>query len=483
MDSSQKSTELKQQVVKGLKWSVLAKLFTQVFSWVSTFYVIRHLAPSDYGVVALAMVFFALITLFTNNGLINALVRQQDLGKRPADLIFTLSLLLNVTLSGILALSAPYIAQWYDNESLTNVLWVLAAVNPLISFSVVPQAHLQISMRFKEKAIAESSAGFAGAIVAALGAYLGEAYWALIYANIAMTVVRVIEMNRAAKASYGITTSFKGAKDTFLFAFQLQINSLIWFAYSRADMILVARLLGVDKAGIYNVSSQVASIPMDKINAVMGEVAFSAFSKTRDDIEKAKGYLKKALRLMAVVALPMFYGIASVSDEVVHLLMGEQWASGGPIIMLLCLVLPFRMLVSVMGNFATGMGEAKFGLQNGVLNAIIMITAIAIGAQYGLIETAMSWIIGFAVLYATLMIRYYRKFSLPLSTMLVYYPVFFISLGMFLVIKGVEFYFSIYLSQWEVWQVFLSKVLIGLFTAGPLLLLGYGKELKDLVKR
>lgn len=478
-------SNLKEQVVTGLKWSVFAKLATQIFSWVSTFMVIRLLTPGDYGIMAIAMVFFSFISIFTTNGLITALVRSQSEDRHSANLIFSLSLFLNLIFSGILAFSAPTIASWYDNQELVHVLWALAILNPVSSFSVVPVARLQIAMRFKEKAIAESVAGFVGAVVAFVSAYNGAGYWSLIFASISITLVRTVGLNIVARCQYGIASSLKGSKDIFSFAMYTQTGSLIWFASTRADMIIIGRLLGVDKAGIYNVASEVASIPMTKVNSIMNEVAFSAFAKTRDDVEQAKNYLKKALRMMAVLVFPMFYGIAAISDEMVNVLLGENWSLAGPIIGILCLILPLRMLVSVMSNFAMGMGMAKWGLGNAVVTAVILILSILVGASYGLEETAMAWVIGFFLVYVFLLFRYTRKFNLSLSTLLVYWPTYSISLLMYLSVVGFEHYALPWITPAVIPELtmLLAKISVGAVVAGPALLILNGREVKTLFKR
>ena len=472
---------LKEQVVNGIKWSIMAKLATQAFSWISTFTVIRILTPDDYGIMAIAMIFFSLISIFTTNGLIVALVRQQGDIDKSKNQIFTLSLLLNLLLSAVLAASASHIALWYDNQELTKVLWVMAAINPISSFMVVPKAALQINMRFKEKAIVESGAGLMAAAVAFGCALSGFGYWSLIFSDITLSLLTMIGLNWVAKERFKPTFSWHGTREIVGFALNVQFSQLIWFAYNKADTILIGRLLGVDKAGVYNVGSEIASIPMSKVNAIMGEVAFSAFAKTKDDISLAKGYLKKALRLMGVVVFPMFYGISAVADETINLLLGEKWSAAGPVVAILCIILPFRMLVSVMNNFCTGMGMARFGLQNGIVTACVLITAIAIGASYGLVQAAFAWVFGFSFVYMFLLFRFNRTFNLPLSTMLVFWPVFIISSCMLAGVNAVD-YWAIPVDM-PVWGRFLLKVATGALLAGPVILYLYGREIRDLLKR
>ena len=166
------SLTLKSQVMSGLVWSVASKFITQVFSWVSTFFVIRLLTPEDYGVMAVAAVFFMFVTMFTTNGLSSALVNEQKRCNRVSNQIFSFFIVVNIVLTSMIVLGAPYIAEWYDNKDLIPVLWTMAAISPVSSFVVVPAAHLQMEMRFKAKALIESVSMLLGAATA-----LGLAYY------------------------------------------------------------------------------------------------------------------------------------------------------------------------------------------------------------------------------------------------------------------------------------------------------------------
>jgi teichuronic acid exporter len=481
-------SELKKQVISGVKWSAFAKLATQMFSWLSTFFVIRILTPDDYGLIAIASVFITFVTLFTTNGLISALVRQQSKDQRNSNLIFTFSVLANLFFSILLFLLAQSISDWYSSPQLTYVLWTMAAINIITSFDVVPTAHLQIDMKFKEKALVESAAGVAGAAVALISASVGYGYWALIHSMFAITLIKTIGVNIVSRSHYRLTWDWRGSRDMLSFALYMQGGSLIWFAYNRADMIIMGRTLGVEKAGVYNVGSEVASIPMSRINAVMGEVAFSAFAKSKDDLQRAKQYLEKSLRLMGALIFPVFYGISIVANEMVYLLLGEKWSLAGPVIFILCLVLPFRMLVSIMFNFSNGMGEARFNMVNSIIMAVVLITAIYVGAMQGINETAAAWVVGFLLVYAILLFRFMKKFRLALSTLLTCWPAFLISVFMW----GVVFFLDTYgfyswnlgFSEfWSVFIVFVAKVVTGMLSAGPFLIWIYSKEFKSLLSR
>ena len=453
------ANKLKTQVIDGLKWSVMAKILTQAFSWISTFMVIRILTPEDYGLVGISMVFFSFIAMFTTNGLTSALIQTQGRDEKPANQIFTLSLLLNITLSGLIALSAPWFADMYNNESLIPILWLLALMNPLTSLIVVPSAHMSMEMRFKEKAIAESVSGLIAAAVAFGFAIYGAGFWALIYANIALTISRVIGYNYYSRSKYRLTVKREGSAALFTFAMNIQIGTFVWFLYNKADTMIVGKFLGVDKLGFYNVASEVASIPMSKVSAILNDVGFSAFSTLKDKPEEAARYVEKAIMLIGLVAFPIFLGISAIANEFVLVLLGDKWASAGIVIMVLCWVFPLRMVNSVLTNFANGMGETKFCLHNALLTAVILISAITVGAMHGLFETALAWVLGFIGVFTLVIWRFSRKFNLSFKTLTIYWFPALLSISMWFILMGLEHF--VLPSGLAPWVLMLVKIAAG----------------------
>lgn len=472
------SASLRLQIVNGLAWSLFGKLVTQIFAWFSTFLVVRLLSPDDYGVMAVLMVFFSFITIIANDGLVRALVCYESMGEHGRRIIFSLSILLNLTMSLLMVVLSPFLSEWYKNQDLMYCIWGLAAVTPLSSLGVVPQAHLQQGLRFKEKAVVESVSGLFSALVALVMAYLGAGVWALVLATIAMILTRVAGMCYVAKVSFSFTRDFTGGRNLLAYAWHTQLGNVVWFLYTRADAILIGKLLGMEKVGVYSVASDIASLPMSKVNAVLGEVSFAVFSKER---EQARAYLKKAMRMMSVITFPVFYGIAAISHEVVQLILGEQWTDAAPIIAILCLIMPFRMLSSVMHNFASGLGEAKFCLHNGVVVAVIMIVSVTIGAVQGVIETAWGWVVGFSIAYIWQIYRYSSHLSVQWKDQLEFISPALISGGMSAALWLATPWLSSSITS-LLWLM-LVKIAVGISIAAPCLIVLYGVEVKAILRR
>lgn len=470
---------LKSQVVNGLKWSILAKGISQIFSWVSTFLVIRWLTPEDYGVMAIAMVFFALISYFTTNGLTSVLVKETNDNPLLERQMFTFSLMINVTLSGALVAGSYWLADYYNSPDLIEVMLVMALINPVTSFSVVPVARLQKDMRFKEKSIVESVAAFLSVIVAFVLAYLDYGYWALVYSTTGMLVARSALFYLFVKNWPGLTLNCSNVKPALSYAWHIQIGTLIWFIYNKVDTIILGKLLGMEKLGVYNVASDIAAIPLSKGSAILNDVGFAAFTKVKHDLSLAKHYAKRSMLMLGLVMFPIFYGIAAISEPMVHVLLGEKWIEAAPIITILCLVFPFRMQSSILSNFANAMGDAKFNLHNIIATSVVLVISISIGAQYGLVGAAWGWVLGYTMAYLFVLVRFSGKYQFTTRQLTPFLPIWGISTFMLLLIKEINIAYHMS----HMIMNMLIQIAVGGLVILPFIAAFYMNDIKSLLKR
>jgi teichuronic acid exporter len=472
--------DFKGKVILGLKWSILAKAITQIFSWISTFLVIRMLSPEDYGIMALAMTFVLFGTLFSSGGFITSIVKTQMKDKQQSSQMFTISIIVNSLIAFIVILFTEDIGSFYNNQQLQDVLVVMALASLLNSFLIVPGAYLDIDMNFKGKAICDSVGALVAAAVALIMAYQGAAFWALVYSYVAQQCIRVIGYQIIAKSNYFFTVNFQGSSSILKFAYSNQLNGLLWFGYNQIDTVLIGKFLGINILGIYNVAKDVASLPMMKVAAIMNQVGFSAFASLKEDKSAAGYYLEKSLKLIAIFAFPIFLGISSIASEIILLLVGDKWLSAAPIISVLCFVFPFRMMNTNIQLYANALNRPKFNLQNTFIMSLIMIALMLWATQISLLVTALTWFAGFVCVFFIILLRLRANFSLQNKVVLVWVTPFLMSFTMWLSI----YLANSYLLEYEVNSLvsMILKMILGAIIIIPLYYKLYGNELNSLLK-
>ena len=109
----------------------------------------RLLAPELYGTIALITVFTAILEIFVDSGMGNALIQKKDADDVDFSSVFYFNMLMCVVLYGVMFISAPYIAKFYKDSELTPIVRVMSLVLIISGLKNVQQAYVSRTMQFK----------------------------------------------------------------------------------------------------------------------------------------------------------------------------------------------------------------------------------------------------------------------------------------------------------------------------------------------
>jgi O-antigen/teichoic acid export membrane protein len=163
---------------------------------------------------------------------------------------------------------------------------------------------------------------------------------------------------------------------------------------SQADVLIGAKLLGKEALGLYTVSLQLASLPVDKAMSTVNQVAFSAISRMQDQRHEMQQALLKAIRLLAYLMLPLIYGLASVAPEFIPIALGPNWGGAVLPLQIVAVVIPLRMITAFYATAIYGVGRADLGFKNTLVGAAILPLCFYVGAQWGAVGLAAGWLVG-----------------------------------------------------------------------------------------
>lgn len=386
---------LKSKIISGLAWSSLAKLITQVFSWISTFVVIRHLTSDDYGVISVAFALMGVFLILSEFGLAEALIQKKKLHPRNYSQIFTATLLINITIFVLLFMFSDVISEYFNEIRLKSVLIYISANLVLSSFIVIPESLLNRNMSFKQRAIIESIASIFNTIVTLFLAINGAGYWSILLGLTANTLVKVFLFNANVKVNYQLTINFKGFRALFDFGIYTFLSRVVWALYSKIDVFVIGKLLGTQALGVYSVANQIASMPLDKLSGTVNQVAFAGFSQLHREKKSDLAHLYYSLRLISGLIFPCFIGIAAIAPQLIPIIIGEQWSNSIPLIQILCIVMPFKLVNSLLGTYITSMGHAKFNLFNSMAYFLCVGLGVFVGQNYDVTGIALGVSVGF----------------------------------------------------------------------------------------
>jgi len=101
----------------------------------------------------MATVFVAFLTMFSEFGLGPAVVQRRDIDDPLLKRVFGVILIVHASLTLVLVLAAPLIAEFYREPRVASVVRVLSLQFMISAFVVIPDAMLQRRMEFKHRSL------------------------------------------------------------------------------------------------------------------------------------------------------------------------------------------------------------------------------------------------------------------------------------------------------------------------------------------
>jgi O-antigen/teichoic acid export membrane protein len=179
--------------------------------------------------------------------------------------------------------------------------------------------------------------------------------------------------------------------------------------------LIVGKLISTRASGIYNISLEIASIPVTEVVAPINKSAFPAYSRAQKDLSQLQELFLQTITLIGYISIPAVFGVFFVIDIFVPVVLGEQWNDTIVIIEYLSIASLFLGLSSNAGYLLIALGKPFISTLNAFLRTLLLITsAIILINLYGLPGAAMGMVIssiaGFFLAY--LFTAYYSQLNI-----------------------------------------------------------------------
>jgi O-antigen/teichoic acid export membrane protein len=193
---------------------------------------------------------------------------------------------------------------------------------------------------------------------------------------------------------------FAGAGELISYGSAMILVQLCWFAQSQMDVFIGGRLLDPHQLGLYTTALFITQILATKFIPPLNEVAFAAYARMQGRPETIAPAFLKTVRIIALVAMPFYFGIAVTAEPLVSAVLGWRWIEAAPLVPILAMAMPFLTLQILFGPAVNAIGKPSLQLRTGALGAVLMTAAFLIGIRWGVTGLAWAWLGGMASLLA-----------------------------------------------------------------------------------
>jgi O-antigen/teichoic acid export membrane protein len=386
---------LTDRVRGAVLWRSGSQIVAQLVTWSATFLVIRLLAPSDYGLFAMTQAILVFLGLMSGWGFANALVRRETISKVEIRQVLGMLLLLNGGLAALQVALAPVAAAYFRQPLVADLLRVQALLYLANPFIALPQALLVRRMNFKRQAQVYLLASLLSAATALACASRGWGVWTLVAAPFALFSTQAIGLTWMARSLVWPSFRFAGAGHLFRYGSAMVAVQFCWFVQSQSDVFIAGRVVEPHRLGLYTTSLFLTQILTAKFVPPLNDVAFSAYSQIKSEAGAVAGAFLKGVRLVMLIALPFYLGLAVTAEPLVLTVLGAKWVETIPLIRLLAWAMAFMTLQLLFQPATNALGQPRITLRVAMTGAVIMPLCFLAGIQFGIIGLAWAWLIGF----------------------------------------------------------------------------------------
>jgi O-antigen/teichoic acid export membrane protein len=368
---------------------------TQALSWASTLVVAHLLSPTDYGLVAMALVYLGLAQLVNEFGLGTVIVMRRDLTESQIARLGGLSVLLGAGFVATSALLAGLVARFFGEPIVRWLVIVSSATFLTGSLQVVPRALLAKDLDFRRLAWVDGTEGIVTTLATLTFALLGLHFWALVLGPIVGRTTSTIVVAAWRWHRVAWPRDFASIASAVAFGWHMVVARVAWYLYSNADFAVVGRVLGKVPLGGYTFGWQISSIPIERVTALVMGVTGPVFSTVQSDKATLQRYLRNLTEGLAFITFPVAIGLALVADVFVLTLLGEHWRPAIAPLRFLALSAALRSVTPLLPQIIVSTGSSKQNMQFTMVAALVMPLLFWVGAHWGTGGVAIAWVLGY----------------------------------------------------------------------------------------
>lgn len=380
---------IKKKVFRGLFWKFGERITAQMISLFVSIILTRLLLPSDYGAVALVMVFINIADVFVSGGMGSALIQKKKVDNVDFSSVFYVNIMLSFLIYAVLFFSAPYIAVFYDMPVLSKVLRVLGIRIPIAAINSIQQAYVSRNMLFKRffyaTLLGTLVSGFAGVFMA----YRGFGVWALVMQYMINSCTDTLVLWVTVKWRPELKYSWKKAKDLISYGWKLLVSGLLDTGYNELRSLLIGRLYSPSELAFYNQGDKYPKIIVININSSIGSVLFPAISQYQDDKERVKSMTRRSIQVSSYLMWPLMFGLAVTAEPLVRLILTEKWLPCVPFLRIFCFSYGLWPVHTANLQALNAMGRSDLFLKLEVIKKILGISILMISLHMG--PLAIAW--------------------------------------------------------------------------------------------
>lgn len=371
---------LKAATIKALFWKLFEQGGTAISVLVIQVVMARLLSPTEFGMLAIMLVFVNVGNVIVQSGLNTAIIQAPDVTKRDCSTVFWMSVVISLCLYAMVFVAAPSIATFYAMPEIVWPLRALVVVLIVNAYNSVQEAIVARHLEFQKTARATIIAGLTSGAAGIAAALVGWGLWALVVQQLSQQVVKCIVL--MAQVSWKPRFEFDGSRARTLFGFGWKIlaSGVLDQGYQSLTDLIIGKQFTSTELGFTSQGKRYPYYLGVMLDGAIQPVMLSAVSRVQEDVAQVKRLVRRALKTSTFIIVPAmtYFGVAA--EPIIRLVLGEQWLPAVPFLQMYCFVYALLPVHTTNLQALNGMGRSDLFLKLEIIKKVIGVSVICFTA-------------------------------------------------------------------------------------------------------
>jgi PST family polysaccharide transporter len=343
----------------------------------------RLLGPHSFGTFAVALLALMALLRFNDLNVGLAIVRWERDPAEIAPTVATLSVAASLCVYAGCIAGAPAFAAAMGAPAAAGVLRVLALNVIVDGLVATPAALMQRQFRQDRKMIADQVNNWLGAAVSIALAAQGYGAMSLAVGRMTGAAVSAVLFFAFSPLPVRFGWDRRVAGRLLRFSLPLAGSSLIMFAVTNVDQIVVGHLLGATDLGYYALAVNLAAWPVAIFSRPARSVAPAVFSRMQHHPAAMRGGFLAAAGLLAAVTVPICLFISGARAPLIGLVYGARWLPAASALGWLAVLAALRIGFELCYDYLVVLRRSRAVLVIQVIWLAALAPALVIGTEAG----------------------------------------------------------------------------------------------------
>lgn len=347
-----------------------------VVQFLVTLVLARLLTPSEVGIFSITVVFVNIIAVFRDFGVSSYLQREKDLPpekiRAALGVLVTASWLLAILLYAV----SGYIADYYEQPGIQDVLHVLTISYVIVPFASYFYSLLARDLHAGKQAIVNGVSTLVYATVCISLAYFDYSYMALAWANVANLIATILTYLFIIPRDTPLLPALKGWAHPLRFGGGAILGNLIDRIHFSLPDLLLGKLSGPHDVGLYSRANGLVGIFSQIASPTIAYSAVPFIARNFHSDVPLYPILLRATSYLTVVAWPFFLMVGIYPEKIIDVLYGHQWIAAAPIAIIICAQSAARIGYSLTQPSLLAIGKPYFSAVSSGVGLVVRIGII-----------------------------------------------------------------------------------------------------------